>query len=92
MWIEMARFLIVISIKQWEVKYILVKLFISDSKMRKELNLSKNAYSISAGWKPKEKVNTAQRIKLFKMKKLKCIIKDYMKDAEMKHGLNLFII
>jgi hypothetical protein len=41
------------------VRYILAKLFISDSKIKKELNPSKNVFSIIAGWKLRERVNTA---------------------------------
>ena len=92
MLIEMARYLTAISIRLWEVRYILVKLFISDSKMKKELNPSKNVFSINAGWKHKERENTALRTKLFQMKKLKCIIKNCMIDPEKKYGPSLLRI
>ena len=54
---KMGRYLIMISIRLWEVKYIPERLFISDNRMKKELNLNKNAFLISAGLRVKEKVN-----------------------------------
>jgi hypothetical protein len=60
--------------------------------MKKELNLNKNAFLISAGLRLKEKVNIVVHTKLFKMKKLKNITQDYIIKPEKKNGLYLFIL
>jgi hypothetical protein len=87
----MAKYLIMISIKQWEAKFIQEKLYISDNKMIRELNPNKNVFLINAGLRHKEKVNIVGHTKLSKMKKLKIISQNYIIKLEKKNGLYLFI-